>query len=324
MDMTEYKMMQMVEPRINAVARPQTCVRRADSAEATTAAGPVKKADEAPKEKYAPRSDAPYRSIARLLIGGVHFAVLAGIVALLVCYGVAAMRSSKRMAVATVVDPQTEGIVSRVDGVFKATVPISPGGAVKKGQVLGTLDSPETDDQIEAAKGRWRDLQRAILLATHSPRASSSDAREQEIRQLRLDANKVQSEMAQLEELKRELVVRSPIDGTILFGLSGSKEVKRNEELTTICPTGSGLRIEVKAPLKYVNEIAAEGVVHCRISTPEGEVHVTAAPVRESLQMELTENKENLADKQQMGSIVCIPDANSSQKLRPGWIGTLE
>jgi hypothetical protein len=324
--MTEYTMMRMVEPKINAVAQPQTCASRTDSPEPMTATVQASKAEAASQEKYAPKSDVPFQSVARLLIGGFHFAVLAGIVALLVSHGIAAMRVSKQMAVVKVFAPDMHTVFAPASGQFQAARPFSMGEWVPAGEVLGKIETREIRDQLRSAKRRLSSLQREMLLATQAARTSastSSEAHDQHIGRLRLEANTVQSEIERLGELEEELYVRSPIDGRIWFGLSGSKEVSRHEDITPIWPSGSDLRIEIEAPQKYIDEILLEGTVECRFATPNGERVVTATPIPTTHQMVLSENEENRSDKQVLGRIECIPQKDSSHQLLPGWIGTL-
>ena len=324
--LTENKMMRTVEPKIKMDARPQTCVSRTDLAKSMEATLPARKAEAGPNEKYVPKSDAPFHSVARLLIGGVHFAVLAGIVTLLVCHVMASMRSSKRMAVVKVFAPDMQTVFAPSSGQFQAARRFSMGEWVPAGEILGKIETREIRDQLRSAKRRLIELQREMLLATQAARTStsvSSEGHDQHIRHLRLEANTVQADIERLGELEEELYVRSPIDGRIWFGLSGSKEVSRHEDITPIWPSGSDLRIEIEAPQKYIDEILREGTVECRFATPNGERVVRATPIPATHQMVLSENEVNRSDKQVLGRIECIPQSNSSHQLLPGWIGTL-
>jgi hypothetical protein len=315
-------MIRMVEQKVKS-PRPRPREGGSSSLEAAATVVHVKTRELAPKEKYSPKPDAPFRAVARLLIGAVHFAVLIGIVALLIAYAMAAMQSSKQMAVVKVVAPDMLTVAAPHDGQFRAIRPFSKGEWVRTGEVLGVVETREVRDKLNTARDRWRDLEREILLGTHAAGISSAATHHPQLRQLRLDTNAVQSEIARLTELQQDLVVKSPIDGRIWFGLSGSKEVHKNDEVTPIWPTGGELRIEIEAPLKYIDQILLDGSVECRFATPQGELVVAARPIPTTRQMLLTENEENRSDKQVFGRIECIPDADSARDLLPGWIGRL-
>jgi hypothetical protein len=263
------------------------------------------------------------RAVARLLIGGLHLAVLVGILALCVSYGLTTLKSSKKLAVAKVVAPQMRIVAAPSDGQFQAARPFSKGEWVRAGEVLGVIQTRDIRDQLTAKCKRWRDLQREILLAAQASRDSASSADEQYLRQLRLDANATQAEVTRLEELQRDLIVKSPIEGRIWFGLSGSKEVRKYEEITPIWPSGGGLRIEIEAPREHIDEILRAGVVECRFPTPDGDVVTVARPVPATRQPLLAESNEHGSERRFFGRIECIPDTAAAQALLPGWIGSL-
>jgi hypothetical protein len=257
------------------------------------------------------------------VIGGVHFAVLVGIVALLVCYGMAALRSRDGRAVASVLAKNMERVGAPNGGQFRATRPFSQGDWVQAGEVLGVIETPDIGEQLDSERRKLGSIQRAILMAAEAERTSSAHAHPQDLRQLHLDASIVQSEIAKLTRLQEDLVIRSPIDGRIWFGLSGSKKVSQHEVVAEIWPTDGELKIEVEAPIEQIDAFLREGMVKCRFMTPTGEVVVSARPIPTTRQMVLAENGKNRSEKQVLGKIECIPDADATQSIEPGWHGSL-
>jgi biotin carboxyl carrier protein len=313
----------MIETKTKTFARSQPRFRRADPPEPTAATVPAKGPAAAPQEKYAPKSDAPFQSVARLLIGGIHFAVLVGIVALLVTYGMAALRSGVGRAVASVHAKNMERVGAPSEGQFRAARPFSQGDWVSTGEVLGVIETPETSEKLKAQRRNLKSIHRAMLMAGEAARMSSTEAHQHDLRQLQLDAGRVESEIERLATLEEELVIRSPIDGRIWFGLAGSKKVSRHDVVAEIWPTGGELKIEIEAPTEQINEFLRNGTVDCRFLTPIGEVVVACRPISTTRQMVLAENGENQGEKEILAKIECIPDANATRSIEPGWLGTL-
>jgi membrane fusion protein, multidrug efflux system len=103
-------------------------------------------------------------------------------------------------------------LAAKVTGYLK-TIAVDKGDTVKRGQVLATLESPETDQQVIAAEAelelRQRDVERVRKLAP------SGFSTQQQIDSAETDLKAATATLARLRALQRYQTISAPFDGVV-------------------------------------------------------------------------------------------------------------
>jgi hypothetical protein len=143
-------------------------------------------------------------------------------------------------------------------------------------------------------------------------------------RDLELRLANVNARLANAEHQIADLEIRSPVDGTIQFGVGDFQEVDGNRTaIAQVWPTDSVTLLEIAAPLHVVTELIHRGNVQCTLSTTEGPVVVDATPMAETLQTFFQEELEGRR-KSQWASLRCRPLSLPTSANRPGLVGSLQ
>jgi hypothetical protein len=278
----------------------------------------------APREKYNPKSDAPFRSVARLFIGFIHAGVLCGIVALLISYFMSVAVTTDDKAFARIFGVNMVEIPAPLNGRFSAARHFPEGEQVEPGELLGEISAPELEEELELATQSLHKLQeedlRRITRSGSLADQHTDDAGPRNVRFMRIE---LENKIKQLRRIQSQLRVMSPVRGRIHMGLSGSKVIKANETLAYVWPEGGELRIQVEAPLTTMHKLLRKGAVKCRFSTARGEVCVTATPIPQSLRLKMNELSEDRLRGELFGFVECVPQSIPAEIRSPGLIGRL-
>ncbi len=253
-----------------------------------------------------------------------HAAVLFGIVGL-VLWQVISFASRSKDAFAQIVAAPLHEIRAACDGVFVAVGHMPNGTRVVKGQLLGEIQSPQLDAEIQATGRKLDALKRRKLLLEQSGDKfrHSVYTPGREFRECAAEIDAAQSDLDRMLRIRRKLRVVSPVDGQISNGgFSGSKAVETNDTVAYVWPDNGDLLVEVKAPLKAVHRLIQADQVDARFSTVGGQVSVTARPIKGSLQV-FTQDRGAGKKKELWGSIQCLPDCIPESVAYPGPLGTL-
>jgi hypothetical protein len=277
-----------------------------------------------------PKPDAPLTRLRRAAIGGVHLVVIAAIVGLFVWCAVKAVGalpgSEKAEAIVTLVASSLVELHSPADGVFEAAQPLLVGSHVERGQLLGTVRPRQLQESLDEARGRLEALQRQKLLLDpqgmeFEDPASGLDQR-REFRQVALQLIATENELSRLRQIEQDSQIRSPVNGQIHYGLSGSRAVKATDTVAHIWPDSGDLLVEVKAPLKVIHRLIQSNRVEAVFPTAGGKVEVTARPVPGSLRTVVEQWGPQKAT-ELWGVLQCTAVSIPGSVRTPGLIGRL-
>jgi multidrug resistance efflux pump len=190
-----------------------------------------------PVKLAASRPDAAPRKLDTALRVAVHAIILMSVLAFVVYYCVwspvrGQLLTQRESAIATVVAYPLYAVrTPDVSGVFIAEKALANGAYVKKGQLLGRINSPALDAQIEQKALELQILQARQLQPRQSSDAQGAWQSDQEARELTLRVASASKSLEQFNTLKKQLIVRAPCDGFIQFGLAGSQAVQPHQAL---------------------------------------------------------------------------------------------
>jgi RND family efflux transporter MFP subunit len=178
-------------------------------------------------------------------------------------------------------------IFPRVSG-FVKTVSVDRGSLVKQGQVLITLDAPETEQQVAAAKLRYsqaqanyitsKDRYRRLQETSQTPGTVSPYDLEAAASKMQGDSATGQGEYANYkaqESMKGYLTITAPFDGVITErnvhpgALAGPSA--QNAKPMLVLQQLSHLRLVVDIPEQYATQVKTGDEVHYKINALPGE-----------------------------------------------------
>ena len=280
----------------------------------------------------AERPDAAQRGWDMALRAAAHAVVLLCVVGFVFVYCVwsplaARLRgAAERATVVVLVDAPVEVRAPDVTGVFRAERPLASGQTVRRGQILGRIESPGLEAQWERALAELAALQVQRLRIEDAARADATGAAATaataaELASLDARLAAASDGVARLERLKERLLVRAPCDGALQQGLASTVDVTAGSRLTVIVPRGANAHVEVTAPLQVLNELQRRGSVVAEFTTPDGTVNTSAVPVRGSVRPFLRDGAG--PDQEIWGVMRCTPLPEAEAALVPGTIGRL-
>ena len=175
----------------------------------------------------------------------------------------------------------------KVSGFVKA-VTVDRGSVVKKGQVLITLEAPETEQQVAAAKQKYtqaqatyitsKDRYRRLLETSKTPGTVSPYDLEAAASKMQGDSATAQGEYAgykAAETMKSYLTVTAPFDGVITErnvhpgALAGPGT--QNAKPMLVLQQLSKLRLVVDVPEQYAAQVKNEDKVHYKTNALPGQ-----------------------------------------------------
>ncbi|HEV8378679.1 MAG TPA: hypothetical protein VGP99_07500, partial [Tepidisphaeraceae bacterium] len=236
----------------------------------------------------ASRPDAAPKKLDTALRVAVHATILASVVAFVVYYCVwspvrGQMMTQREAAIATVVAyPLYSVRTPDVSGVFIAEKALANGAYVKNGQLLGKINSPALDAQIEQKALELQILQARQLQPRQSSDALTAWQSDQEGKELTLRVAIAAKALEQLNATKKQLIVRAPCDGFVQYGLAGSQAVQPHQALVSLYPQRTELMIEITAPIEVINDLEGQNRVVTEFSTASGKVKVECKPIQAS------------------------------------------
>ncbi len=167
---------------------------------------------------------------------------------------------------------------------------VNHGDMVKKGQVLALMHNSELDVKLEATRGKLEQARKQLSAANSGLTNTSQDLADK----LRLegdrnrfneDVKSYAAQLALLQEDKKNLTVRSPIDGQMVTWkvqdeLIGRPVQKGHSLMTVVEPQGEW-ELEVQMPedkMGYINDaVVAQGTEHLQVkyitATNPGQTH---------------------------------------------------
>ena len=274
----------------------------------------------------AERPDAAPRRWDTLLRAAAHAVVLTSVVGFVLVYCVWSPLSSRLRGasesaiVAIVADAPAEVRAPEIIGVFIAVRPLPNGAAVRKGQLLGRIESPRLVAEIERAAAELNRLRVQQLRVEERGRFSGVGMTTVE------DAESLAGRVAAAEDalerlhgLRRRLLVHAPVDGSVEQGLAATADVAPGVRLTGIVPGAAGLHLEVTGPIEVLNELQRRGAMAAEFSTPGGPVKVSAVPVRGSVRSFM--NAGAGRREEIWGTLRCTPMSVPEAARVPGALG---
>ena len=257
-----------------------------------------------------------------------HAAVLLAVVVFLLVYGVwaplrdrIAVRAS-RVSVMIVGGSLCDVRAPAASGVFRAAAPLSHGARVRKGDVLGRIDSPELDRAIERTSQELRALEsRRLRLDRRSAMEDQWAQEAQEARDLAGRVEAVAQTLAHLHAVRSQLSVRAPCGGLVQQGVPATASVAPNQFIVSIYPDGGQLLVEVTGPLDVITSLRREDRVTAAFATANGNVELLARPSRgaiRSFRRGVSPDREET-----WATLQCLPTAVPAALRSPGLIGEL-
>lgn len=210
-----------------------------------------------------------------------------------------------------------------VTGIFRAARPLVNGETVRRGEVLGRIESPGLETQLERAAAELASLQVQQLRLEESARTSGGAATAAGAEALSLYPRlaAASDEVDRLARLKRRLLVRAPAEGMVQHGLAATVDVAAGARLMEIVPRGTRSRVEVTGPLEVVNELQRRGVVVAEFTAPHGTFKTSAMPVPGSVRPFL---KCGPGRQEEIWAVLqCVPLPEAEAMIVPGMIGRL-
>lgn len=277
-----------------------------------------------PRQEYSPRSDAPFRAVARLVVGATHAVILVGIVGMLFSYFVIAMKAAQDDVVARIVGEDIVEVPTPCAGQFRAVRRFAEGELIHVGELLGQIYAPDVDLQLAIARRNLAEIQRRELFGdSEFARHLVSDR--SQVSDLDLERMKLEREIVSLDRVERAMQITSPITGRIHSGkgLSGSRAVQPNESVAVIWPLGGKLHVEIEGPVKIIHRLVRSELVRCHFSTPNGTVNLQVKPLRSSLRLAVDQSNDTRRRGKISGFVECIPVDMPESLQVPGLIGKL-
>jgi hypothetical protein len=276
----------------------------------------------------ADRPDAAPRRLDNLVRMAAHGLILLCVVVFVGYYCVWApisRRMTEAFASATVMsvaNPVTDVRAPDVTGVFRAERPLANGARVRKGQLLGWIESPGLVRDIDRAAAELRGLQSRQL---HLQEQCSGDGVvwqvQQEARELAARVASASQLLGQLEATRSQLTIYAPADGFVHIGLGGSMSITPYLTIVGLYPEHAEMLIEVTAPLEVLNVLERRGLVTAEFETALGSTGVEAKPIRGSARP-FTKISLQKGD-ETWGVLQCVPLGMPAGIRLPGLIGKL-
>ena len=257
-----------------------------------------------------------------------HAAILLSVVAFILVYCVwAPLRDriaarASRASVMIVGSSLCEVRAPAAAGIFRAVAPLPHGSRVRKGDLLGRIDSPELDRAIERTSLELRGLEsRRLRLDRRSVMEDQWAQQEQEARELAGRVEAVAQSLAHLHAVRSQLSVRAPCGGLVQEGVPATASVAPDQLIVSIYPDGGELLIEVTASFDVVTALQRERRFTASFATPDGNVEIVARPSRaapRSFRRGVTGDREET-----WATLQCLPTAVPAALRSPGLIGEL-
>lgn len=278
-----------------------------------------------------PVPDAPYGKVGRRTTVAMHATALIFVAGFVLWFiAIAPIREAinapKKQTTVRIVGSSLEEIRAVTAGTFVAKEPLKGGATVKQGQVLGRLEARQLALDLQAQERMRMALYRRKLIL-EGDQLDDEDIQqrqelEREFREVALRIEELQSLLEHNRQLHKELIVHSPCDGRIQFGVSKSKAVKAHDTLAFIWPDDGALLVEVEGPIDVIHSLIRAGHVDAKFSTPDGQVAVTAEPIRQTLRT--FRHAHNSAKAELWGFVQCTPVSIPDGVRFPGPIGKLK
>lgn len=279
------------------------------------------------------RPDAAATPNAHRLVALIHGGVLALIVVFvgwaIIQPWLGSFATEKGRAKVRLVARQLVELPAPVAGRAVAVKALAHGDQVRRGQDLLRIEPRLLTEKLNSLRPALQSVvQRQLVLDDrhdqwHGIDEQVASAIDREIREASFKALELQTEIDSLEKLERQLILRSPADGMIHFGLRESFEVSAHQTAVHIFPENGELLVEVEAPLEVIHRLVKSGRVDALLSTTHGEVLVTATPAAATIKSFTTESSTR-KEPELWGVIQCVP-TNVPESIRsPGLIGRLE
>lgn len=272
-----------------------------------------------PPKPSTPKPDAPLTKVGRMLIAGVHAAVLLGLVLFVAVQVVRIWTAPNRRAVVTVVAPHLQEIASPVDGTFHAIRPLYKGTRVRKGEFIGTVESTVHTAEREALENRLAMLGR-LRLVLGSRGASGAD-QGQAIRDVCERIEAVQGQLAVLSAVEQKMRITSPVTGKIAHSRSGNSSVRKHENVASIWTEDDELLIEVEAPLDVIRRLVSEETFPVQFQHGEQRHRVSVRAMASTLQP--VDGGVHAQPNEQWAVIHCQPQQLPEAIAFPGAMGSL-
>jgi multidrug efflux pump subunit AcrA (membrane-fusion protein) len=225
-------------------------------------------------------------------------------------------------SVMLVASPLLEVRAPQVTGVFRATRPLAHGQRVRKGELLGRIDSPALEQEIERADVELRVLEARRLRLEQARTLSESSAPETiEARELAGRAEVISRSLQRLRATRSKLAVRAPADGLVQVGLPASVAVTPDQAIVSVYPDGGSLLVEVTGPLELVDRLNREGQLAASFPVAGGSAEVEARPLRNSVRC-FRKTIEGRRE-ETWATVQCVPFAVPPALHSPGLIGEL-
>lgn len=279
----------------------------------------------------AEKPDAGPSRFKRFAVATVHATILAGLLAFLAWYLVvgpvwAYLQRPRELARVRLVARSLVEVRAATDGEFVSVRAMPNGTVVKTGQVLGRLQSANLEAELATETRKLKSLQlRQLILGERMAVVEDQELRpdlDREYREASYRLIEVEQNLERLKKIENGLMVRSPVDGQIHFGLGASKAVQKNDSLAFIWPAGGELLFEVDAPLSVINTIIVRNRASAIFETPSGPVVVQAVPITGSLRP-FTQG-EHSEKNDVWGLLQCVPDGVPEAVRYPGALGRLQ
>lgn len=265
------------------------------------------------------RADAPLTKLGRLVIAGVHAAVLIGLLVFITSQFARAWTAPKRQAVVTVVTPSAREVPSPADGVFHADGPLYKGTPVREGEPLGTVESPVLATRVQALDEQLEVLMHRRLLL--GGRKESADQAKLELREVCQRIVAIQGELAVLKATQQQMRITSPVSGRIAHSLSGSQSVRQHETVATVWTEADDLVVEVRAPVALIRRLIRKGRFPVTFHSDHDQYQVVVAPMPDTLTPD--DSRVNDGVDERWAVVQCRPDDLPQAVAFPGAIGRL-
>ena len=276
----------------------------------------------------AERPDAAQRPWYLALRAVAHAVVLLSVVGFVFIYCVwsplaGRLRGGAQAATVVVVaEGAAEVRAPEVSGVFRADRPLASGQAVRKGQLLGRIESPTLEAELERAAAELAALQVQQLRLEQRVRWGGDAAPAgSELVSLEARVATAAAELERFDRVRQRLVIRAPADGNVQQGLPATADVTAGARLCLIVPRGAKTHVEVTAPREVLNELQRRGMVVADFAAPHGTLKSPAVPVSASVRPFL---KAAAGGRDEIwGVLQCTPLPSAEAAVVPGTIGRL-
>jgi len=272
--------------------------------------------------------DAAPRRADHVVRAALHGVVLLAVVGFVVAYCVVIplrrqlTARAESATVMLVADPLAEVRAPDASGVFRATRPLPHGARVRRGDLLGRIESPRLEEDIEQASVESRGLQARLLrLERRALRAEPSAQEVQEARELASRLEAVDASLARLEAQRSRLAVYAPADGVVQDGLAAAVAVLPHQSIVSLFPDEGRMVLEVSAPLDVLTTLQRSGRLSAAFETPQGTAMVTARLLTTSLRHSKRKSEAGLEET--WGTVQCVPESLPAPLRSPGLIGRL-